>query len=100
MSSTIFPGSASAHFLAFRTPERLPPDNQPALVVFQITPWADVTVDGHELGRAAQPYLSPGRHQLVLTHPDYDPYRAVVSLRPGETRTLSINLKDQAVRKR
>ena len=85
-------------------PERIlsaaPPAEGALLVV--VRPWADVSVDGlprgqTPLGRMALP---PGAHQVLLTHPDYQPYPRRVTLRPGETLRLVVDLRTDGVRRR
>jgi hypothetical protein len=44
--------------------------------------------------------LAAGSHDVVLTHPDYQPYRRRVTLRPGETFRLTVNFPTDGVRRR
>lgn len=67
-----------------------------------VRPWADVSVDGvlrgqTPLGRFP---LSPGPHQVLLTHPDFRPYPRRVVIRPGETLRLVVDLRTDGVRRR
>ena len=67
-----------------------------------MTPWANVEIDGALVGQTplrAQE-LSAGAHAVVLTHPDYQPYHRRVTVRPGETFRLVIDLRTDGVRKR
>jgi serine/threonine-protein kinase len=65
-------------------------------------PWADVSVDGVPRGQTplARIPLSPGPHAVSLTHPDYQPYPRRVTIRPGETFRLTVDLATDGVRRR
>jgi eukaryotic-like serine/threonine-protein kinase len=78
-----------------------PPQADGALLVV-VRPWADVSVDGiprgeTPLGRIALP---PGPHQVLLTHPDYQPYPRRITVVPGETLRLVVDLRVDGVRRR
>ncbi len=78
------------------------PDAQPGSLRITAKPWAEVSVDDVKRGRTP---LSPvplpaGRHAVLLVHPDYQPLRRVVIIKPGELTTLSIDMRDEALRKR
>jgi serine/threonine protein kinase len=62
-------------------------------------PWADVTVDGHavEVGPMRRIPLTAGPHVIRVLHPDYQPLQRKVTIKPGETFTLSIDLVEDAV---
>ena len=64
-------------------------------------PWADISVDGAQVGttpfRALK--VSAGKHVVVFTHPDYKPFRRQVVVRPGETSRLEVDLSWEAFRK-
>jgi hypothetical protein len=62
-------------------------------------PWADVTVDGQpvESGPMRRIPLAAGPHVIRLLHPDYQPLQRKVTIKPGETLTLSIDLVEDAV---
>jgi hypothetical protein len=77
-----------------------PPEVGALLVV--VHPWADVSVDGiprgqTPLGRIALP---AGPHQVLLTHPDYRPYPRRITVQPGETLRLVVDLPTDGVRRR
>ena len=64
-----------------------------------IVPWAAVEVDGVKVG--VSPPLKPlalaaGVHQVTLSHPDYAPFRRRVTIRPGETTKLQVDLTKEA----
>jgi serine/threonine protein kinase len=76
-------------------PELVPPDAQRAIGFLQlaIRPYADVIVDDLPVGTAplkALP-LSVGSHRIRLLHPDYQPFKRTVVVRPGETVKLDVN---------
>ncbi len=65
-------------------------------------PWADVSVDGVPRGQTplARIPLPAGPHAVLLTHPDYQPYPRRVTIRPGETFRLTVDLATDGVRRR
>jgi serine/threonine-protein kinase len=80
-------------------PEPRPP---PGALLVLARPWASVTVDGVVIGDTPMKAfpLAAGSHDVVLTHPDYQPYRRRVTLRPGETFRLTVNFPTDGVRRR
>jgi len=98
--STTLPDAAAAPLTASPTPTPTPEADGALLVVAK--PWADVSVDGvprgqTPLGRIALP---PGPHAVLLTHPDFQPYPRRVTVRPGETLRLVVDLPSDGVRRR
>lgn len=69
-------------------------------IVFKIKPWAEISVDGAPATRAQRLTLPPGRHLLVFTHPDFEPLKRAVILAPGDTITMAIDMRDEALKKR
>jgi hypothetical protein len=67
-----------------------------------VTPWADVAIDGRPAGQTplARLSLAPGPHAVVLTHPQYKPFARRVTVRPGETTRIAIDLAVDGVRRR
>lgn len=67
-----------------------------------VKPWAVVSVDDSPYGRTPlKPIsLAPGKHAVVFTHPGYQPLRRVVTIQSGEATTLTIDMRDEALRKR
>jgi serine/threonine protein kinase len=82
------------------TPSPAPVAEGALLVVAR--PWADVSVDGVPRGQTplARIPLPAGPHAVLLTHPDYQPYPRRVTIRPGETFRLSVDLATDGVRRR
>jgi serine/threonine-protein kinase len=66
-----------------------------------VTPWADVSVDGVPRGQTplSRIPLPAGRHNVLLTHPDFRPYPRRVTIRPGETLRLVVDLSSDGVRR-
>lgn len=90
---------------ASSTAASLPPEpGVPATGFLQVgvTPWADVAIDGVIVGQTPMPRLalSPGVHDVLLSHPDYQPYPRRVTIRAGETLRLVVDLRSDAVRRR
>jgi serine/threonine-protein kinase len=67
-----------------------------------IAPWADVLLDDVPVGTTplAPVPLSPGRHTARLVHPDFQPYLRVVTIRPGQTTPLRVDLRLDGIRNR
>ena len=65
-----------------------------------VVPWADITIDGAPVKSVPLERLpvAPGAHVVELRHPDYQVLRRVVSTRPGETITLTVDLPEEGVR--
>ncbi len=97
---TTEPASAAPPPVARPTPSPTPAADGALLVVAR--PWADVSVDGVPRGQTplGRIPLSPGPHAVLLTHPDYQPYPRRVTIRPGETFRLIVDLTTDGVRRR
>jgi hypothetical protein len=67
-----------------------------------IRPWASVTIDCVDHGQTPRPRVSlpPGAHDVVLTHPDFQPYPRKVTIQAGATYVLQVDLRELGVRKR
>ncbi|HSD26047.1 MAG TPA: serine/threonine-protein kinase [Vicinamibacteria bacterium] len=88
--------------LAAPPPTPAPPPQADGALLVVARPWADVSVDGVPRGQTplARIPLRPGPHAVLLTHPDYQPYPRRVTIRPGETFRLSVDLAADGVRRR
>jgi serine/threonine-protein kinase len=75
---------------------------RPAGLLIVVKPWADVSIDGVHRGQTplARLEVTPGPHQVVLSHPDYQPWVRRVNVAPGETARLDVDLRVDAVRRR
>ena len=67
-----------------------------------IAPWADVIVDGVSLGTTPmEPVpLEAGTYTARLVHPDFQPLVRKVTIRPGETTPLRIDLRLDGIKNR
>ena len=94
------PAIAAPPAAAPPTPSPTPVADGALLVVAR--PWADVSVDGVPRGQTplARIALPAGSHAVLLTHPDYQPYPRRVTIRPGETLRLTVDLATDGVRRR
>jgi hypothetical protein len=72
-----------------------------ATLQIKVVPAAQVTVDGKARGTSPLTLrLRPGKHSIVIEHPDFRPLRRRVTLAPGDgNRPLSIDLTWDGVRK-
>jgi S1-C subfamily serine protease len=87
------------------TPVTLPPGSGPSqgateggTLQLLVVPWAEVEVDGAKVGTSPLKPLSlpPGVHAIKFTHPDYLPFPRKVTIRPGETTQLQLDLTKEA----
>jgi serine/threonine-protein kinase len=72
-----------------------------AFLQLVVVPWANVAIGDKALGRKSSEKIAcePGQHVLVFDHPDYRPLRRKVTLLPGETARLVVDLAEEAVRR-
>lgn len=102
-SRLTLPSDDGAHSDATRAPTTAPAPVVEATGLLQIVvrPWAEVSVDGFQVGTTPfRPLkLAGGPHTVVFTHPDYKPFRRQVTVRPGETARLEVDLTWEAFRK-
>ncbi|HUK86313.1 MAG TPA: hypothetical protein VLT85_01500 [Terriglobales bacterium] len=74
------------------------------VLALQVKPWAVVAIDGQAIAghldaRKAIP-LGPGAHTVILTHPDFQPFKQIVNIASGKTLNVTIDLRDEAVRRK
>ena len=100
LPATAEPTAAVAPLVAQATPSPTPEADGALLVVAK--PWADVSVDGVPRGQTplGRITLPSGPHAVLLTHPDFQPYPRRVTVRPGETLRLVVDLPTDGVRRR
>jgi serine/threonine protein kinase len=69
---------------------------------FGITPWAEVTVDGSPVGTTplAPLPLRPGTYTARLLHPDFRPLLRKITIQPGQTTPLNVDLRLDGIRNR
>jgi serine/threonine-protein kinase len=67
-----------------------------------VTPWADVSIDGVIVGQTPMPRipLPAGVHDVLLTHPDFQPFPRRVTIRAGDTLRLVVDLTSEGIRRR
>ena len=80
------------------TPEAPEPaleDDSPGRLQIGVRPWAVVRIDDRPVGETplAPLELPPGTHLARLEHPDYQPLFRKVTVRPGETVRLQVDLR-------
>lgn len=89
------------------TPDPMPAGRAPALgdattgtLRLVVVPPAEVTVDGQLVGTVSAQTLRlpPGRHVVRFLHPDYKPLQRTVTVTPGGTVELPIDLAEKAIR--
>jgi serine/threonine-protein kinase len=94
---------ATTDAVALSDAERLPvlevgddaaPDVEPGRLQIGVRPWAVVSVDGRPVGETplAALTLRPGVYTARLVHPDYRPFSRRVTVKPGETSRLFVDL--------
>jgi hypothetical protein len=64
-------------------------------------PWATVFVDDKPQGATplSQLQLTPGTHTVRLENPGYLPLRRTLTIKPGETTALRVDLSQEAFRR-
>jgi len=67
----------------------------PGALQITATPWATVEVDGIEVGKTplAKVELSPGRHDVVFTHPKFGQRKVSVTVRSGKPQRLGVDMR-------
>jgi serine/threonine-protein kinase len=75
-----------------------PVEPTPGRLQIVVRPWADVTVDGRAVGTTPfQPLeLAGGEHMVAFSHPDYKRFQRKVTITPGQTTRLVIDLSWEA----
>jgi serine/threonine protein kinase len=85
------------------TPTPPPPTPLPDTGELQldVKPWAQVMIDGKPHGQTPLPKirLGVGPHVVVLVNPGYKVFQRKVTIRPGETFTLTVDFKLDGVLK-
>jgi serine/threonine-protein kinase len=98
------PPTPTARPTAIVVPTRPPTPNlapAPASLQFRVRPWAEVRVDGKNIGTTPIPPLTLGAgvHTIEFVHPDYKPVRRKVTLEPGQSLKLELDMALDAVPK-
>jgi serine/threonine-protein kinase len=98
------PPTPSSRPTAIVVPSRPPTPSlapAPASLQFRVRPWAEVRVDGKAVGTTPFPPLTLGAgvHTIEFVHPDYKPVRRKVTLEPGQSLKLELDMTLDAVPK-
>jgi hypothetical protein len=74
-------------------------DDAPGRLQIGVRPWAVVRIDDRTIGETpvAPLALPPGVYTARFEHPDYQPLVRRVTVRPGETVRLQVDLGQDAV---
>jgi serine/threonine-protein kinase len=84
--------------------ERVPDLGRVTMGTLRLTvvPPAEVTVDGRLVGTVSAHELSlpPGTHVVRILHPDYKPLQRIVTISPGATLDLPLDLAEKGIRVR
>jgi PEGA domain-containing protein len=67
----------------------------PGILQITAVPWATVDVDGVEIGKTplSKVELSPGRHDVVFTHPKFGKRKTTITINSGKPQRLSVDLR-------
>jgi hypothetical protein len=68
---------------------------RPGTLNVNAVPWAQVFVDGRDVGETPLGgiALTPGRHEVTFRHPDLGERRQEVTVRSGASTRLSLDLR-------
>ncbi len=75
------------------------PEIKSVTISLNVIPWATISVDGvmlDSLARQKQLTLSPGKHRLVLSHPEFSPKVLEIETRAGEQRSIRYSFYQDA----
>jgi hypothetical protein len=63
-----------------------------------VLPWASIEIDGKAVGTTplSPVQLAPGPHKVRVLNPGFRPLNRTVTIVPGQTATLRVNLPQQA----
>lgn len=91
-SPTTVPTTTPATTVTTASPTTVPPPEPAYITVFSYPLGGTVSIDGTRVGTTPlQDYpVSPGTHTLTATYPGYRDYTTVVTLAPGEHKSLPL----------
>jgi hypothetical protein len=74
---------------------------EPGQLQVAVRPWGEVSIDGRVVGTTPldRITLAPGTHVVRVRHPLYEVLERSVSIRPGDTAKVVVDLPTQGVRK-
>ena len=95
---------AAAPAMAAPPATTVPPSTvaaEPGQLQIAVRPWGEVSVDGRVIGTTPLDHitLTAGTHVVRVKHPLYEIFERPVSIRPGETAKMVVDLPTQGVRK-
>jgi serine/threonine-protein kinase len=98
------PATAAAAPVAAAPAMTVPPSTvaaEPGQLQVAVKPWGEVSVDGRVIGTTPLDHitLTAGAHVVRVRHPLYEVFERPVSIRPGETAKMVVDLPTQGVRK-
>jgi serine/threonine-protein kinase len=83
-----------------RAATRLPELEAAGILRITVVPPSEVTVDGRLVGTVSTQAidLAPGPHTVRVLHPDYKPLQRIVTIPPGGTFDLALDLAEKGIR--
>jgi type II secretory pathway component PulL len=74
---------------------------EPGQLQVAVKPWGEVSVDGRVIGTTPLDHITlpAGAHVVRVRHPLYEVFERPVTIRPGETAKMVVDLPTQGVRK-
>jgi serine/threonine-protein kinase len=74
---------------------------EPGQLQVAVRPWGEVSVDGRVIGTTPLDHITlpAGTHVVRVRHPLYEVFERPVTIRPGETAKMVVDLPTQGVRK-
>jgi serine/threonine-protein kinase len=101
-SSTTTPTSTSTTVTTTTRPPVVAPPVAIGMLQLVVKPWAEVRVDDQVVGTTplSPVRLKPGSHTVRLEHPGFRPLQRKITIEPGKTFRLEIDLKQDAIPKR
>ena len=74
---------------------------EPGQLQVAVRPWGEVSVDGRVVGTTPLDHITlpAGAHLVRVRHPLYEVFERPVTIRPGETAKMVVDLPTQGVRK-
>ena len=83
------------------SPSRPPDEAGTGLLQIVVVPWADVFIDGQQVGTTPMDKVSlkAGTHHVRLRYPTYENVERTIVIRPGQTEKLRFDFPKEGVRK-
>ncbi len=90
--------SVSLNLKKKKKKENILPVRGDSYLKITVNPWAKIYIDGKyiETTPIARPIkLKSGNHTIRLSNPNFKSWRKIINFKPGETKTLEVNLKPE-----